>query len=322
MFPFFSRLWLGLIGKVCSWRKDKSRAAKSRRRKGRGRKILLVLTALVLLGLWDSNCRLEIGRYTLYQQELPAAFDGFEMVLISDLHSQEWGQGNSRLLKKLEKLSPDILLMAGDMVNSEDASFEGFLSLAEELGGRYPCYYIRGNHEQALEEPVLAGLLQRLEQAGIAVLDNQSIVLERRGAQINLYGLWFHLAYYKDAGDPLTRDIHFGPAAIEKVLGEAREGYTILLTHNPVYFPTYAEWGADLTLAGHIHGGIIRLPGLGGLLSPQRELFPPYSAGLYYQGEQALLVTRGLGNGHFGLRFNNPPEIAHLTLRRGAGGLE
>ncbi|WDC83435.1 hypothetical protein PL321_11895 [Caloramator sp. mosi_1] len=90
--------------------------------------------------------------------------------------------------------------------------------------------------------------------------------------------------------------------------------YNILLTHNPLYFKTYSSWGADLTLCGHIHGGIIRIPFIGGFLSPERVFFPKYNAGKYEINNNILIVNRGLGNGDFGLRFNNRPEVTVITL--------
>jgi predicted MPP superfamily phosphohydrolase len=92
--------------------------------------------------------------------------------------------------------------------------------------------------------------------------------------------------------------------------------YGILLTHNPLCFPVYARWGADLTLSGHVHGGMIRLPILGGLLSPEREFFPKYSAGIYGEDDKKLLVSRGLGSGVFGARIFNIPEIPVITLHK------
>ena len=91
--------------------------------------------------------------------------------------------------------------------------------------------------------------------------------------------------------------------------------YNILLSHNPLYYPAYRDWGADLTLSGHIHGGIIRIPGLGGLLSPDLTLFPRYDGGHFTERGKHLIVSRGLGN-HFLVRVMNPPEIGVITLAR------
>lgn len=106
---------------------------------------------------------------------------------------------------------------------------------------------------------------------------------------------------------------------ISQILGEAdKENYRILLTHNPLYAETYARWGADLTLAGHVHGGMIRLPRVGGVLSPERTLFPKYAGGQYDVLGSTLIANRGLGNGNYGIRLFNQPEISVITLTRGS----
>ena len=90
--------------------------------------------------------------------------------------------------------------------------------------------------------------------------------------------------------------------------------YNILLAHNPMYFESYALWGADLTLSGHLHGGLLRLPVLGGVISPQMKLFPKYCCGLYEKYRRKLLVTAGLGSHSIAFRINNPAEIMLLEL--------
>ncbi|SHH94836.1 metallophosphoesterase [Clostridium grantii] len=91
----------------------------------------------------------------------------------------------------------------------------------------------------------------------------------------------------------------------------------ILLVHNPKYFEKYSNWGADLIFSGHVHGGIIRLPYLGGLLSPDRRFFPKYDNGVYENNGNKMIVSRGLGNSHLNLRINNKPELIVVTLKKG-----
>ena len=103
---------------------------------------------------------------------------------------------------------------------------------------------------------------------------------------------------------------------ITEALGvcEESDAFQILLAHNPVYFKQYAAWGADLTLSGHLHGGIIRLPLIGGVITPQAKLFPRYHAGKYQIGKKTLIVSRGLGTHTIPIRFNNKPELSVIHL--------
>ena len=143
-------------------------------------------------------------------------------------------------------------------------------------------YYVVGNHEQNLKDSQLIDLVSKIKNTGVIVLDNQKTTIKKNSEKINLYGLWFNLRYYKDLTNEYQKDNYFGIESIEKILGTSnKEDFNILLTHNPVYYNTYIEWGSDLTLSGHIHGGMIRLPFIGGLFSPEKELFPKYDSGVF-----------------------------------------
>lgn len=252
--------------------------------------------------------------YHINSPKLPKAFDGFRILHLSDLHSACFGSGNQKLLAASDKAKPDIIVMTGDMVNGSDRPFPGFLKLAGSLAKRCPVYYVLGNHEQTLTDRQRNPLLAALKSAGVHLLSNEYCVLNRGGAQIRLYGMHFHMRYYRDFHHNYDRHAHFTAEDLKGLVGSApKEAYNILLTHNPLFFPSYAKWGADLTLSGHIHGGIIRLPILGGLLSPECRFFPKYDGGLFIEDNCHLEVSRGLGN-NFAWRINNPPELPLLIL--------
>jgi predicted MPP superfamily phosphohydrolase len=279
--------------------------------------ILAVFVFAVITELILSNTVIGVTRVTVSSERIPSEFDGYRILFLADLHDKEFGDDQSYLLRKIKRQDPDIVLLGGDMINSWDETedFEAFYALARGLAESYPVYYIVGNHEEQRSDETQNEMFAYLESLGIHVLDNEKVELTRDGASIALYGLWFNLRYYKNVNEETTSDIYFGSEQITQLLGEVSEDrYTILLTHNPVYFDTYAAWGADLTLAGHLHGGMIRIPFFGGVLSPSVELFPEYDAGVYEIGSSELFVTRGLGNGAFYFRFLNHPEIAVITL--------
>ncbi|NLZ48584.1 MAG: metallophosphoesterase [Clostridiales bacterium] len=248
--------------------------------------------------------------------QVPNSFDGFKILQISDLHSKEFGKDNRRLLEVIDKVAPNLIVITGDMINSKETDFSVFYKLAVSLVNKYPVYYIVGNHEQNLNEEALEEMLAYIDGLGVQVLDNEKITIEKEGKSINFYGLWFHLRYYRDLSNENTKEYYFGTEQIKKILGEAEEkDFNILLTHNPVYFDTYSTWGADLTLSGHMHGGMVRLPFVGGLVSPEKELFPKYDGGLYKAGSNSMIVSRGLGSGKAGFRFFNKPELVIITLK-------
>ena len=256
--------------------------------------------------------------YTVESRRSPREFDNFTIVHLSDLHGEVYGRQNCELIRKIHAAKPDIVVMTGDMAEHGNRSCALVADLCGRLVRRYPVYYIFGNHEQCMERDERERFLKKLRALGVIVPENSWHSISRGGAYVKLYGLVMPMAYYKDpTRDDYVRGICFSAEDTGSFLGEADPScFTILLCHNPLYFPSYRDWGADLTLSGHIHGGIIRLPGLGGVLSPDVTLFPRYDGGHFAERGKHLVVSRGLGN-HFLVRIMNPPELVTVTLKGG-----
>lgn len=277
--------------------------------------VVFLLASIVATITYCDNNVLQVSQYTVTSHEIPASFKGFKILQLSDLHSKNFGNDNHRLAKKIDGENPNMIVMTGDMINTKDADFEVFINLAKQLSKKYDTYYVVGNHEQNLSENKLKMLMNELEQSGVKVLDNEKVAITKGNNSINLYGMWFNLKYYKDVSAGYAKDVHFGAEQMKSVLGNVDDdSYNVMLTHNPVYFSTYSSWGADLTLSGHMHGGMMKMPFKGGLLSPEKEFFPEYDAGKYRIDGKELIVNRGLGNGGFGIRMFNRPEISVITL--------
>lgn len=267
----------------------------------------IVLVLLIVWTVWG-NTALEVNAYTVVSDRLPKSFSGFRIAQVSDLHNAQMGDGNGRLLAMLRETEPDIIVITGDMVDSYHTDIDIALRFAEDAVKIAPCYYVTGNHEARLSE--YGDLKAGLESAGMIVLENERIELERNGETIALIGV----------DDPsFQTDYLMGDSAnvmssALKVLTES-DTYTILLSHRPELFDTYAASGVDLVFSGHAHGGQFRLPLIGGLAAPNQGLFPKYDSGLYTQGDTNMLVSRGIGNSIIPIRFNNPPEIIVAELQ-------
>lgn len=276
---------------------------------------IIFLLLLIAAKIYFGNNFLGVSKYKVTSDKIPASFKGFKILQLSDLHNKDFGNNNNKIIKKITSENPDIVVMTGDMVSANDTDFEVFINLAKEISQQYNTYYIVGNHEQALYGGKQKILTDKLTEIKVKVLNNEKVTITRGTDSINLYGLWFNLRYYKNLNNQYTKDVYFGEEQIQTILGNLdTEQYNILLTHNPLYADTYYNWGADLTLAGHIHGGIIRIPFLGGLLSPERKFFPKYDGGKYQVDDKILIVNRGLGNTDLGIRIFNRPEISVITL--------
>jgi predicted MPP superfamily phosphohydrolase len=268
--------------------------------------VIILILAVALSGSVEiSNFVLTVDDYDFTFKKLPAAFDGYKIVQISDLHNEQFGEKNKRLLRKIEKLEPDIVVMTGDMVDSENFDFSPFYELSRTLAAKYPVYYILGNHEQWLEEDVMLKMLAELKTTGVRILDNEKVGLKKGGSAINLYGIGYYLNYFTNKNEIITVE------SLEKKVGKVdSEKVNILLAHDPGRFVVYSEWGADITLSGHNHGGAVRLPFIGGVLSANMTFFPEYDAGLFESESHSMVVSRGLG----GLRYLNCPSLVLITL--------
>lgn len=241
------------------------------------------------------------------------------IAVLGDLHSRLFGEGNSRLTETILKHYPDLIFSVGDLIVASPgkaAKPEVGISLLRRLACDCPVYCVNGNHElRAKASPgvyqnTYARLCGELRRSGITLLENARERLEIGGARLTIFGLELPEKYYQKLGSDC-------PSAeeIRESIGVPEEGrFNILLTHNPVFFESYALWGADLTLSGHLHGGVVRLPFIGGLVSPQLRLFPRYDRGLYEKYGRKMVVTSGLGGHSMMVRVNNPPEVVILEL--------
>ena len=270
--------------------------------------MLLCVNILVAWTVWG-NKALMANTVAISSSRIPATFSGFQIAQVSDLHNAEFGENNAELLKLLSESRPDIIVITGDLIDANHTDVGIALGFAQESVRIAPTYYATGNHEAA--SPQYDTLKAGLEEAGVIVLEDEAVSLERNGETITLLGL----------GDPdfTVKGGMFGETSAMvstklKNLDDGEGGYTILLSHRPELFETYVNCGIDLVFAGHAHGGQFRLPFISGLVAPNQGLFPQYDAGLYTDGSTSMVVSRGIGNSIIPFRFNNRPEIVLVEL--------
>ena len=273
------------------------RTRRARRRRPLLTLLLLVLPAVLLL----DNFQVRRVDYALSYPDLPEGFDGLCILQLSDLHGRS--VLTKQLLKRAEEAEPDLILLTGDLVDGE-GQLDRLIPLIEGLTALGPVYYVTGNHEWALEDT--EGFLSRLAGLGVTVLRNRFVTLERDGDRLLLAGLEDPNAY----ADMKT------PEELAAELAAAGGGFSLLLAHRPEDFPDDAALGFRLVFSGHIHGGMLRLPLLGGLLAPGHVLFPKYDGGLYVEGSSCMVLSRGLAGVNGFPRLFNPLELVIVTLHR------
>lgn len=268
----------------------------------------VVVIALIALIIWG-NKALMLSEMTIESEKLPQSFDGYRIVHVSDLHNAEFGEDNKKLIELIGNATPDIIAITGDIIDSRYTDVEIALDFAEEAVKIAPCYFVSGNHEARVLEDYKA-LKEGFEDIGVTVLENEAISLEKAGEKISLIGV-------DDPG--FETDYLFGDTAgvmrshLDELTNEENT-FTLLLSHRPELFDVYVEYGVDLVLSGHAHGGQFRLPFAGGLYAPNQGLLPQYDAGLYTEDNTDMIVSRGLGNSLFPFRINNRPEVILIEL--------
>ena len=279
---------------------------KGKKHRGRGCLTALIILALIAAAaaflIKDSRDDLEISRYEVNSKKLPESFDGFKIVQLSDLHGAEFGEDGMGLVEKVKELEPDIIALTGDFVTDE-----GDLAAVKKLAGRLtelcPVYFVSGNHE--FGSGLAVKVRNILERAGVKYLSNEYLTISRGEDEILLGGVEDPLAY----ADMLSPD-----ELAQKMNDAAPDAFKILLGHRNYWMTEYPELPVDLIFCGHAHGGLIRIPGVGGLIGTDRRLFPDFDAGEYNNGRYTLIVSRGLGNSVPIPRVFNRPEIVCVEL--------
>lgn len=275
-----------------------------------------VILMILLFALWQKweLTRFEVTDYTVKSEKIEKEH---RAVVIADLHGFRYGRENERLLAQIKKCCPEVILIPGDLIVSKYSdTFETALELLQELGKIAPVYYSFGNHETRLRSPgkknhpAFQEYIRKVKGTGTRILNNESVrISELEG--IRLTGLELPLSFYEKG-----RIVPMEPEYLTKLLPRPEgKDYNILLAHNPAYAKEYAAWGAELTLCGHNHGGLVRIPGIGSLFSPQLTLFPKYDAGSFRIGGKEVIVSRGLGTHTFHIRIFNRAELLYLHFQ-------
>lgn len=274
-----------------------------------------IIAILVIIGVWvilyDTH-HFVVRKYSFTSEKIKKPV---KLVMLSDLHNYQYGRDNIQLLEAIDAEKPDAVVLAGDMITAgQKEKFENTVEFLTKIKDKYPLYYAFGNHEQKINvyNDKYGDMGERygkaLKEVGIDILCNRHITLPEWG--VTIYGLEIGHEYFQRFKTKPFPD-HY----LESLLGKKdKDTYGVLLAHNPEYFPEYARWGADLVLSGHIHGGIVRLPFLGGVISPAIRFFPKYDGGLFTEGESYMALGRGIGTHRPNVRMFNPGELLSITL--------
>lgn len=264
-----------------------------------------------------------INRYDVESEKIGKDWDKTKIVMLSDLHDNSYGIDLNKAYREILMLHPDFIVIAGDMYTGEpgcaNKNAKEFLT---ELAAKFPVYYGLGNHEYRMMiypgryKGMYAGFETMIKRTGIHLLKNESVELKGRDSSIIINGLMLDHAFYKK-----MKNAKMPPDYMNRVMGTPdTDKFQILIAHHPAYFEKYASWGANLVFSGHYHGGMARLPVIGGVISPSMRPFPRYDMGEYQNGDAVMILSAGIGTHTIRLRPFNPPEIVVVTLHSGKKG--
>ncbi len=275
----------------------------------------VIVGVIVLLGIW---CAIEqkilrTRRETIKIEALPVACEGMKIFFVSDFHHRAMGKCNSRVVRCACREKPDFVVIAGDLVSRDVTDLSDIETFLRNLRAICPVYLSLGNHELDLPKDIYKSLCAIITATGCRLLRDETIKIERQGKKTNLALAGIALRYdvYKNEAGNYKNLASYTLKDMTDALGEKKYP-TLLLAHNPFFMETYAAWGADLVFAGHVHGGAVRLPFIGGILSPERRFFPRYDKGYYRKDKTQMLVSGGIGK----LRLFNPPELSVVKLEK------
>ena len=265
--------------------------------------IFIFCVSLIFGLLFWNNCVIQAQTVAVCLPNLPPAFDNLRIAVISDLHGREFEEDNAYLLTAVQELKPDFICISGDLFD-EPSDLAMLEPLIRGLCKICPTFYVTGNHEWQMKN--LQSILLDLERFGATVLQNEYVVLSSENERIVLAGVNDPCGPYdQKTPEELVAEIR---------QNEGEDACILMLSHRNDQMALWAELGVDLVISGHCHGGVIRLPFVGGVFGTNRELFPEYDAGLYTQGKTNLFVSRGLGYTNVRLRLFNRPHLPLLIL--------
>lgn len=275
-------------------------------------KLILLVTIIIgiFMFIYIENNFLKISKFEVVSNRLPASFNGYKIVHLSDLHNKSFGKNQEQLVDRIQKLKPDIIVFTGDIVDIRRYNEEPSVLLIERLCKIAPVYYVTGNHE--IGSGKLKNLQLRLEKAGAVVLRSESVIINKNKEQIIISGIDDPNAIKGKINEDEKIQMEINLTYKE----EFKNKYRILLSHRPEKLSVYSKNKFDLVFSGHAHGGQVRIPFVGGLIAPQQGFFPKYTSGKYVKDGTSMIVSRGLGNSKAPVRVFNRPEIILTTLYR------
>lgn len=277
---------------------------------------MMIICLIVLYEVQISYNKVITTNYSIITNEIN---NSVNLAIISDLHDNQIGDNNKDLINQINSLSPDIILVVGDIVNSDSKDSKIVTNLMKQLSKDNQVFYSLGNTDIDYIESGTSDLVKELENIGVTVLDNEYKDININGNNIRIGGMYAYAFGLNDNNDVDKDTMEEGVFDFSTDFQDT-DNYKIMMAHRPdsfIFGNASQVWNIDLVVSGHNHGGQVVLPFIGGLYGGDQGWFPKYDKGLFDLNKIKILITSGLGSGKQKLpRFNNPPEIVNLYLSK------
>lgn len=278
----------------------------------------IIISIVALYALYQL---IELNRFSVKNVHFEHSDIKGNYVFLSDIHGKTYGdpeKNKSRLVRKIMQLHPEAIIIGGDTVSKEQPKqYPKMIALIKQLQEIAPVYYLFGNHETSLEKNDkirFKDYMDELNAIGVHICRNE-VFYPCIQKEISCFALELPLKQYKK----------FTKVPLEEgILQEVTHKWTskdnelrFLFVHQPAYAKEFVRLKVDGIFSGHTHGGLVRIPGVGGVLSPELTFFPKLDGGIYQVGEDeptTLVVSRGLGTHHFNIRVFDTAQVIYVTI--------
>lgn len=272
--------------------------------------LILFISVVSIFLVWQNN-DIVITKHNYINNKLPNEFNGFKILHISDLHNKNF---HGKLTNKIKEINPDIIVITGDLIDRRRANLDLATKFIEKIVKIAPTYYVSGNQEQLSEHYI--ELKNELNNLNVINMDSSYKTINKEGGSIGLIGIADPGIKGNEKTNINKNNENYIRYSLNDLTKNLTTDFNILLAHRPELINVYKEFTIDLVFSGHAHGGQIRIPLLGGVLSPNQGFFPKYSEGMHKEGSTSMVVSRGLGNSLFPFRIFNRPELVIVLLNQ------
>lgn len=277
---------------------------------------MMIICLIVLYEVQISYNKVITTNYSIITNEIN---NSVNLAIISDLHDNQIGDNNKDLINQINSLSSDVILVVGDILNSDSKDSKIVTNLMKQLSKDNQVFYSLGNTDIDYIESGTSDLVKELENIGVTVLDNEYKDININGNNIRIGGMYSYAFGLNDNNDVDKDTMEEGVFDFLTDFQDT-DNYKIMMAHRPdsfIFGNASQVWNIDLVVSGHNHGGQVVLPFIGGLYGGDQGWFPKYDKGIFDLNKIKILITSGLGSGKQKLpRFNNPPEIVNLYLSK------